>query len=199
MSGSSFCGSDIVHGADPATTRPQGWARIPTAGTKILNPSRHGRNQGVSMAALASLTLSRRGFLALLAGAPFAPALGAPARYTFTLIADTSGALEHFDLWYSLNNRGMVVFSAGLRSGEAGVFAGDGGPLRQIASSKERFSSFGGPYGGYVPTLNDVGTVVLYADPQTGGSGLYLSDGERLTPIAETTQTFAYGQVLSFL
>ena len=64
------------------------------------------------MADFPSLTMSRRGFLTLLAAASLAPALGASARYTFTLIADSSGAVEHFDLGYSLNNRGVVIFSA---------------------------------------------------------------------------------------
>ena len=139
-----------------------------------------------------SRSISRRGFLTLLAGTPLAAYLSAPQRYTFTLIAGSNGMVRHFDRGLALNNLGMVVFSATLQTGEAGVFTGNGGPLSQIASSRERFTSFGGPYGSYAPTLNDAGTIVVYGDLQTGGTALYLSRGGQLMPIADTTHTFAY-------
>jgi hypothetical protein len=100
--------------------------------------------------------------------------------YTFTLIADTSGAFTHLHSPPAINALGTVVFTADLAAGGRSVFTGSGGALTTIAESGGPLLSIGGN------TINASGTVVVGAELSLDvvkGSTDKLLSGTRAVPI----------------
>jgi hypothetical protein len=120
-------------------------------------------------------------------------ALGTPetaeaGSYTFTLIADTSGAFTRLHSPPAVNASGIVVFTADLAAGGQGVFTGSGGALTTIAES-------GGPLlSVFGNTINAGGTVVIEAELAAGGDALLTGHGGFLTTIGTTIFTALYGR-----
>jgi hypothetical protein len=112
------------------------------------------------------------------------PGTAEAGSYTFTLIADTSGAFTYLHSPPAINASGTVVFTADLAAGGRGVFTGSGGALTTIAESGGLFLSIGGN------TINAAGTVVVGAE-LAGGDALLTGNGGVLTTIADPT-TFAW-------
>lgn len=107
--------------------------------------------------------------------------------YTFTKIADTSGAFSSFDGHPAINDQGTVVFNAREDDGSAGIFTGSGGATTTIADTDGAFSGF--PVGD--PEINNSGTVVFAAFPDAGGVGVFSNSGG-------TTTTIVSGQGYGF-
>lgn len=118
--------------------------------------------------------------------------LAAHAQYSFTNIADSTGAFFAFGSEPSINNNGVVAFWASLRSGGEGVFRGSGGSITTIADTTSTFTSFGGN-----TSINDSGTVAFYAALNSGASGIFRGSGGAFTTIADNTSFFPLGSAPS--
>jgi hypothetical protein len=123
--------------------------------------------------------------LALVVLALGVPGTAVAGSYTFTLIADTSGAFTHLHSPPAINASGSVVFTGDLAAGGSGVFTGSGGALATIAESGGPFLSVGGNI------INAGGTVVVWASLAAGGQAILTGDGGALRGVADTT-TFSW-------
>jgi hypothetical protein len=121
--------------------------------------------------------------MVLVAALCLLPGLPAKAQnYTFTLIAVTSSGFGA----PSLNDAGVVAFSALLPGGTNGVFTGSGGSLTTIADTSGAFSGFSSPV-----SINNQGAVAFSAGLDAGGSGLFTGSGGPTTTIADTSGPFS--------
>jgi hypothetical protein len=108
------------------------------------------------------------------------------ATFTFTKIADTSGAFGG-PFAPAINDEGTVVFEDQLDE-VTRILTSDGTTTTTIAAEGDTgdflatpgdfFSFFGGP------VINNEGTVAFYSGLQLGGEGIFTSDGKTITNIA---------------
>ncbi len=113
----------------------------------------------------------------------------AVADYTFTNIADESGAF--FDFFApSINDAGQVAFAASLDEGQVtGVYRSDGGSLTTIAESGTVFQR---GFDLQTPGIDADGRVAFVADRRGeagGGKGIFIGDGNSITIFALTPTT----------
>jgi hypothetical protein len=116
----------------------------------------------------------RAALLTLLLASPLPASAGdapQPGRYDFVNIADSSGPLDQFIYSFpAINNRGTVVFDAGLDDHSRGVFTGNGGPLTTLVHSRA---------GGTVKTageffdINDAGVVASLGSTRPGETAIF--------------------------
>jgi hypothetical protein len=111
-----------------------------------------------------------------------------------TTIVDNSQSFGSFGLFGnfggqpSINNAGIVAFTADFRGGGKGILTGSGGPLTLILiADNSGFSSFEGPV-----AINARGTVAFAASFRTGGGGIFTSNDGALTTVVDTS-TFPGG------
>jgi hypothetical protein len=144
---------------------------------------------------------------ALAIGLSFLAISPAEATYTFTKVADTTddrlGALTGRARYFTaplLNNVGTVLFSGGQFSGEVQfVFTGDGNTITTIAtpalvppSALPQSNQYPIVFG---TAINDNGAVAVITRRRTASNeltdflGLFISDGETITPIVERSNT----------
>lgn len=109
--------------------------------------------------------------------------------YTFTKIADSNDGFALFSPYPSINNHGMVAFSARNAAGETFIYAGDGGPLHLIADSLGAYSNVFS-----VPFINDAGYVSHNAALDSGGGGVYVSNGTTTTTIATSASGVPFSE-----
>jgi len=122
--------------------------------------------------------------LAALAFMNCAIATGEP--YTFTKVADTSGEFSALSPFVTINDLGIVAFTARRTDGETGVFTGFGGPLTTIASTSGLFSSINLD----TPSINNQNQVAFVGSSIAHGFGVHRSDGVMTTPIAVISGPF---------
>jgi hypothetical protein len=103
-------------------------------------------------------------------------------RGELTRIADSHGPLGP-----TMSARGDIAFRAGARSGHSAIFkaAASGAPTL-IADDSGRYAAFHG-----LPVINSAGAVAFRADLTGGAQGIYLHDGDRITTVVETGDTFS--------
>ncbi len=113
----------------------------------------------------------------------------ADQRYSFTLIAQCN-MMEGCSIGQfgppAINNAGTVAFKASESGGGEGIFAGDGGPIRAIATA----SSLGAVFlmGTSDPSINDTGTVAFQTDIFDGTgftSGIFTGSGGPVAHIVD--------------
>lgn len=107
--------------------------------------------------------------------------------YTFTKIADTSGAFAGFLGGPAVNNNGTVAFWASLKGGSEGIFTGNGGPTTTIIDASQGFSSTGSTW----PSINDAGAVAFVGALAGIGTGVFVGSGGPLTTIAAAGDPFS--------
>jgi hypothetical protein len=78
------------------------------------------------------------------------------------------------------------VFQADLKTGQSGIFTGNGGPAALIADTSTRFSSLGG-----APAINDSGQVAFNANLKAGGSGVFKATTASIDTMADTRGPFS--------
>jgi hypothetical protein len=107
--------------------------------------------------------------------------------YTFTRIADNTGALTGFNFPPAINNSGTVAFQAveaptPQNNGPEGVFTGRGGPVTTVADSLT------GPFSFFAEaSINDNGDVAFVATSTDGSTNTLFKSGRRgLTTIVTT-------------
>ncbi|MBD1906543.1 PEP-CTERM sorting domain-containing protein [Funiculus sociatus GB2-A5] len=118
------------------------------------------------------------------------------ASFTFTKIADTSGSFNSFlgkgiggyepiSATPAINNQGTVAFSAFLDAGGKGIFTGNGTTTTTIANTNNLFGSPpDDPTVGYALSelgsfsINDLGNVAFEASLESGGIGIFTSQGD---------------------
>lgn len=88
-----------------------------------------------------------------------------------TTIADSNGPFGYgnpnfFGNMPSINNSGLVAFYAPLDDGSTGIFSGNGGGTKIVASKDGTFKDFGPS-----PSINDSGTVAFLAYTQSANTG----------------------------
>ena len=104
-----------------------------------------------------------------------------PPRFTFTKIADSTGALQSFGA-PSLNNVGAVAFR-----GNSGIFVGSGAALTLIADTSGPLADDFG-----LPSINDARMVAFRTTLDAGGTAIFTGNGGPLTTIVSTSDgTFA--------
>jgi hypothetical protein len=122
--------------------------------------------------------------LALVLALCLSTAASGQTTYTFTRIADNTGALSGFNFPPSINNSGTVAFQAvEAQSGVAeGVFTGRGGPVTTVADDQT------GPFSFFAEaSINDKGEVAFVATSTDGSTNTLFKSGRRgLTTIATT-------------
>jgi PEP-CTERM motif len=111
----------------------------------------------------------------------------AAVSYSFTNIADSSGAFSFFDRFPALNDSGTVAFHAFLDNGVEGIFTGSGGPTTTIADTSGPFDRFGES----LLSINDSGTVAFSAPLDNGVAGIFTGNGGPTTTIADSTGPFS--------
>lgn len=109
--------------------------------------------------------------------------------YTFTKIADSNDGFELFNIYPSINNHGVVAFSARNAAGATFIYTGDGGPLHLIADSLGAYSNVFS-----VPFINDSGYVSHNAALDSGGGGVYVSNGTTTTTIATSASGVPFSE-----
>ncbi|RCJ40216.1 hypothetical protein A6770_10755 [Nostoc minutum NIES-26] len=86
-----------------------------------------------------------------------------------TIIADTNNSFTSLSGDGSpINKQGSVAFLAKLKSGDEGIFTGNGGSLKTIADTSDYFDGFGAS-----PAINDDGKVAFWAFLKSGGEGIF--------------------------
>ena len=107
--------------------------------------------------------------------------------FASTLIADTSDRFSDFTPYVpSINKQGLVAFQAALRSGGAGIFTGDGGPITTIDDmTRGLFRDFYSH-----PDVNSEGEVSYYADLKLGGQAIVRIRDGQVTTVADTNGPF---------
>jgi hypothetical protein len=107
--------------------------------------------------------INASGTVAFLTGVSIVTGNGGPP----TTIADTNGQFSGFDPFLSINDNGIVVFKASLKSGGNAIFASDGSSISTIATDSGPFE--------YVsrPSINASGTVSYFAQTATQ-SGIFI-------------------------
>jgi hypothetical protein len=104
--------------------------------------------------------------------------------YTFTPIADSTGAYADFRQGPAINDSGQVVFVSTFdASSHLEIVIGDGATKTTLASTASG-AGFVNFYGD--PSVNNVGEVAFYgyASSLSLGVGIYATDGTTVTPIA---------------
>lgn len=104
---------------------------------------------------------------------------------SLTTMYDTSGLFSGFSAFVDTNNPGRVVFFAGLDSGGAGFFTGDGGSITQIATTTSGFTGFG-----QVASINNAGVVAFRGTPAGSVEGVFTSNGANITKLTDTSAGF---------
>ena len=106
------------------------------------------------------------------------------AEFTFTKIADNSGPLQPFGS-PSLNDQGVIVFSALLNKGGSGLFVGSG---RSSGGSRTKtiVKSSGSAVPLSAPSISNQGIVAFGNDE---ARGIFTHSGTKLTPIADSSGT----------
>ncbi|MGV0107557.1 hypothetical protein NSTCB13_06444 [Nostoc sp. DSM 114160] len=105
-----------------------------------------------------------------------------------TTIADSNGpyGLSRGGGWFpSINNSGIVTFTASLDAGGAGIFASDGGAITTIADSSG-FSDVG------ISDINNNGAVAFRGVPVDGAEGIFLSNNGTITTIGDSSGPFSF-------
>lgn len=93
------------------------------------------------------------------------------------------GDFDFVGLRPSINRRGQVAFIGERIVGGQyvdGVWLGEGGPVQALADENGPLDDFTGD-----PSLNDRGEVAFLARMDSGVGGLFISDGSRLTQVAD--------------
>jgi len=109
-----------------------------------------------------------------------------PARYTFTIIATSAGALAGPGGPPTINKNGKVALWASLDDGGAGIFVGDGGALTTIAQTGSAFADIY-PQS---PSINKSGQVAFIADLAGGGRAIVTGKDGAATPLYDPTGPF---------
>ncbi len=94
--------------------------------------------------------------------------------------ADSSSSFDRLSYsWTSINNSGLVAFSAGDVQGQNdGIFVGDGTGYQMLYDTAPTFDSV------INPIINNLGTTVFRGELATGGAGIFAGNGGLITPIA---------------
>ena len=111
----------------------------------------------------------------------------AAVSYSFTNIADSSGAFSFFDRFPALNDSGTVAFHAFLDNGGEGIFTGRGRPTTTIADTNGAFDRFGES----LISINNSGTVAFSAPLDTGVEGIFTGNGGPTRTIADSSGPFS--------
>ncbi len=102
------------------------------------------------------------------------------------VIAETGERFADFAPYVaSLADDGQVAFQAATRRGGTGIFVADGGPVRAIVESGDRFSEFYSH-----PDIDVSGTVSFYAALATGERGIFRLRADESVTIADTSEEF---------
>ena len=102
----------------------------------------------------------------------------------------------------ALSNAGIVAFRGQTGvvdkpSFGQGIYTGTGGALRTIAITGQSAPGVGGTFSSFgKPAVNDLGTTAFLGSA-SGGSGIYLGDGQQLITVAFTGQSLAGSTVTS--
>lgn len=115
-----------------------------------------------------------------------------------TNLLDNSAGFTQFALT-SINSPGTVAFYGTTFAGDSGIYSYSNGNLTTIASTAGEYSTFlagfggttvgrgDGPFGVFSSTsINDSGTVAFTAGLDTGGNGIFTSNGNTTQTIAAT-------------
>lgn len=102
--------------------------------------------------------------------------------FTFTKIADSENIYSSFSRTPVINDSGVVVFTADLGEGGAGVFTGNGLLTSTIADTNGIFTSFG-----QSAAINDNGTFAFKANLKSGLSGIYTHTNGVIASVVEGT------------
>lgn len=106
-----------------------------------------------------------------------------------TTIADTKGVFSNFEENPASNNRGKLVFIAGLDTGGQGVFfsSGRGRKIVTISNTDGLFSQFF-----FKPAINDRDDVAFAAELDTGVQGIFsYSPGRGITTVVDSSGPFS--------
>ncbi|MEK6643144.1 MAG: thrombospondin type 3 repeat-containing protein [Planctomycetota bacterium] len=101
--------------------------------------------------------------------------------YTFTRIADSSGPFQSFDSHPSINNSGLVAFTATLDAGVSGVYTGNGGPTVEMIGTGTTYAGFG------PTTINNSGSVAFNANRLDGETAILVGSGTSASEIVDST------------
>lgn len=101
--------------------------------------------------------------------------------YTFTRIADSSGPFLSFDTHPSINNSGLVAFTASLDTGGSGVYTGSGGSTAEMITTGTTYGGFG------AATINSSGSVAFSALRLDGESAILVGLGTSAGEIVDST------------
>jgi hypothetical protein len=103
-----------------------------------------------------------------------------------TTIATTAGDFQRFGFEPSVNNSGVVAFKAQLDNFDQGLFSGQDGKRANITthylSSNSQFSEFGTLSR---PSINNLGDIAFEESVDSGGSGIFVTQGGGFETIAE--------------
>jgi hypothetical protein len=102
--------------------------------------------------------------------------------FTFTKIADSESIYSSFSRTPVINNSGVVVFTADLGEGGAGVFTGNGLLTTTVADTNGIFASFGQSV-----AISDNGAFAFKANLKSGLSGIYTDTNGVVVPVVEGT------------
>ena len=103
-----------------------------------------------------------------------------------TTIATTADEFNRFGFEPTVNNEGVVAFKAELDTFDQGLFSGQGGNRANITThylaSTSQFSEFGSLSR---PSINNLGDIAFEESVDSGGSGVFVTEGSSFTTIAE--------------
>jgi hypothetical protein len=103
-----------------------------------------------------------------------------------TTIATTADEFNRFGFEPTVNNEGVVAFKAELDTFDQGLFSGQGGNRANITThylaSTSQFSEFGSLSR---PSINNLGDIAFEESADSGGSGVFVTEGSSFTTIAE--------------
>lgn len=105
-----------------------------------------------------------------------------------TTVVDTAdGVFRQFISHPDVNDHRCLCFYAERASGEQGVFLSQDGQLRSLAETNALFTRIG-PLG---PSINEHDVVAFRSYTPSGQNGIYSSDGDAVTQIALSGETWA--------
>jgi hypothetical protein len=136
--------------------------------------------------------INNQGTLAFLAGVRGNPDSSAiftsKGGSTLTTIVEDTGELTRLTARPDINDFGFVAFDAAFDAGGAGIFIGNGGPLKTIADTAGPFKSFPAE----TPVINNSGEVAFLATLDIGGVGIF-SGPDPVTDKILRTGDFLFG------